>query len=262
MTSACRLVPARTRSAADPMPKQNPAQAAFRSNAPGAGMPIRSAVCAAAFGMKLGIVQVATMTVSISVGASPASFTARAPASLAMSTSDVSDSAMRRLWIPTRSRIHWSLVSMCWARSSLVTTLSGCALPRPVRRAPGMAAGRRRRVVMTDLQREEWISVDGRVEVVRGSQGQGRDALQLALDQPDQGARRRQLEHRGDPELAQRGHAGVPPDRPGDLRDQSAQGLGAGAEHPAVGVGQQRPARVGRVEVRRRTPAAPPRREP
>ena len=71
-----------------PTPKQNPAHAAFRSNAPGAGMPIRSAVCAAAFGMKLGIVQVATITVSISFGASPASLTARAPASLAMSTSD------------------------------------------------------------------------------------------------------------------------------------------------------------------------------
>ena len=62
-----------------PTPKQNPAQAALRSNAPGAGIPIRSAVCAAAFGIGLGIVQVATMTVSISVGVSPASLTARAP---------------------------------------------------------------------------------------------------------------------------------------------------------------------------------------
>jgi hypothetical protein len=97
MTNACRELPARTRSAAEPSPKQNPAQAAFRSNAPGAGMPIRSAVCAAAFGMKFGIVQVATITVSISLAASPASLTARDPASLAMSTSDVPGSAMRRL---------------------------------------------------------------------------------------------------------------------------------------------------------------------
>ena len=103
--------------------------------------------------MKLGIVQVATITVSISLGASPASFTARAPASEAMSTSDVPSSAMRRLWMPTRSRIHWSLVSMRSDRSSLVTTLSGCALPRPVSRAPGVAVGRRRRMVIAALQR-------------------------------------------------------------------------------------------------------------
>ena len=138
-------------------------------------MPIRSAVCAAAFGMKLGIVQVATITVSISFGASPASFTARAPASLAMSTSDVPGSAMRRLWMPTRSRIHWSLVSMRWARSSLVTTLSGWTLPRPMMRAPGDGGGQAQagghRV---GLQRARWISVDGGVEVVRGLQGQGR----------------------------------------------------------------------------------------
>ncbi|OLT01928.1 hypothetical protein BJF90_29915 [Pseudonocardia sp. CNS-004] len=98
-------------------------------------MPIRSAVCAAAFGMGVGMVQVATITVSMSVGAIPASFTARDPASVAMSTSSVPSSAMRRLSMPTRSRIHWSLVSIRWARSSLVTTFSGWLLPSPSSRA-------------------------------------------------------------------------------------------------------------------------------
>ena len=111
-------------------------------------MPIRSAVCAAALGMPFGIVQVATITVSISLGARPESFTAREPASAAMSTSSVPSSAMRRLWMPTRSRIHWSLVSIRWARSSLVTTFSGCVLPIPRSRAPATGGAVRSRTFL------------------------------------------------------------------------------------------------------------------
>ncbi len=106
-------------------------------------MPMISAVCAAALGIVLGIVQVATMTASISAGDTPESLTAREPASAAMSTSRASSGAIRRLWMPTRSRIHWSLVSMRWASSSLVTIRSGWWLPRPSRRAPGTGGASR-----------------------------------------------------------------------------------------------------------------------
>jgi hypothetical protein len=75
--------------------------------------------------MLSGIVQVATMTAPMSDGSSPESLTARAPASAAMSTSRVSFSAMRRLSMPTRERIHSSFVSTRAASSSFVTTRSG-----------------------------------------------------------------------------------------------------------------------------------------
>ena len=71
----------------------------------------------------------------------PASFSARAPASAAMSTSCVSLSAIRRLSMPTRERIHSSLVSTRAASSSLVTTRSGWKLPSPSSRAPGTRLG-------------------------------------------------------------------------------------------------------------------------
>ena len=80
------------------------------------------------------------MTAPISAGSSPESFSARAPASAAMSTSCVSLSAMRRLSMPTRERIHSSLVSTRAASSSLVTTRSGWKLPSPSSRAPGDAS--------------------------------------------------------------------------------------------------------------------------
>ena len=77
------------------------------------------------FGTGLGGVQVATMTASMSPGASPASATAARPACAEMSTSVSSGAHMWRLTMPTRSRIHWSLVSIVRASSSLVTTRSG-----------------------------------------------------------------------------------------------------------------------------------------
>lgn len=71
------------------------------------------------------MVQVATTTAPMSDGASPASATALAPASTAMSVSFSSGLATRRLAMPTRSRIHSSEVSMRCARSWLLTTVSG-----------------------------------------------------------------------------------------------------------------------------------------
>ena len=182
-------------------------------------------------------------------GGSPASFTARVPASAAMSTSGRSFGATRRLRMPTRSRIHSSLVSMVLARSSLETTCSGWVRAEP---GPGDAGAARRRSVMPQPVQGRVVFGTacsaisrGFVEVVRGLERQGRDALELALHQADQGAGGRQLDHRGDAELLQRGHARVPADRPGDLRDEPAQRLGAAVDGGAVGVGQQRQHRVG-----------------
>ena len=50
--------------------------------------------------------------------------------------SDDVGNPMRRSRMPVRSRIHSSLVSIIWARSSLVSTFSGSAVPMPVMRAP------------------------------------------------------------------------------------------------------------------------------
>ena len=47
----------------------------------------------------------------------------------------------RRSWMPVRSRIHSSLVSIIPARSSLVRTLGGSAVPQPVMTAPATPGG-------------------------------------------------------------------------------------------------------------------------
>ena len=51
----------------------------------------------------------------------------------------------------------------------------------------------------------------------------------LALHEADQRPGRWQLQHAGDAAPGERGHAPVPPDRPGDLRDQQPQAFGAGS---------------------------------
>ena len=219
ITSTCRELPARTRSAAAPTPKQNPAQAAFRSNAPGAGMPIRSAVCAAAFGIGLGIVQVATMTVSISVGASPASFTARAPASMAMSTS--SGALPRRCAgsaMPTRSRIHWSLVSMRCGQVVVGDDVVGLGAAQAEEAGARDGGGQAQWVRVLGHECSSACSLISSTAASRSSgvlRASVRDALQLALGEADQGAGGRQLEDRGDPALAQGRRAGVPAHRAG-----------------------------------------------
>ena len=97
----------------------------MRSNAPGATMPSRVATVAAVLGMGASGVQVATMTRSMSAGDRPLAASAFPPAATAMSASVSSGPAIRRLTMPTRLRIHSSLVSTCWAISSLVTTRAG-----------------------------------------------------------------------------------------------------------------------------------------
>ena len=107
------------------------------SYAPGDRMPSRVATWAAALGIWLGIVQVATSTRSMSDAPRPLAASALPPAVTAMSTLDSSGPATRRLAMPTRLRIHSSLVSICRARSSLVTTRAGWCSPRARIRAPG-----------------------------------------------------------------------------------------------------------------------------
>ena len=50
--------------------------------------------------------------------------------------SDVVEPPMWRRWIPVRSRIQSSEVSIVLDNSSFVTTRSGSAMPQPVKRAP------------------------------------------------------------------------------------------------------------------------------
>ena len=88
-------------------------------------MPSRCATTAEMFGIDASALQVATMTRSMSPGDRPPPASALAPASKAMSVTLSSAPANRRLTMPTRLRIHSSLVSTRVARSSLVTTLPG-----------------------------------------------------------------------------------------------------------------------------------------
>ncbi len=87
-------------------------------------MPRRRATVADTLGIGASGVQVATITRSMSSGDRPLAASALPPAMTAMSAR-VSSSAIRRLAMPTRLRIHSSLVSTVAARSSLVTTLAG-----------------------------------------------------------------------------------------------------------------------------------------
>ena len=87
-------------------------------------MPSRAATRVATFGQRSIEEQVATTTRSMSAAVSPEPASAFSAAEVAMSAT-VSASAIRRSAMPTRSRIHSSLVSIVLARSSLVTTREG-----------------------------------------------------------------------------------------------------------------------------------------
>src|SRR4029077_10781336 len=100
-------------------------------------MPSRYATTADTFGINVSVLQVATMTRSMSPGDRPLPASALAPASKAMLVTVSSGPANRRLTMPTRLRIHSSLVSTRAARSSLVTTLPGWYPPNDRTRAPG-----------------------------------------------------------------------------------------------------------------------------
>ena len=88
-------------------------------------------------------VVVARITPSISSGRRPALASAAIPASMA--SCEVVP-PIRRSRMPVRSWIQASLVSMVTDRSSLVTTLSGTAMPQPVMMPPraGIMVGVRR----------------------------------------------------------------------------------------------------------------------
>ena len=88
-------------------------------------MPVRAATRAAMFGDRSMAVQVATMTRSTSSAVTPEFVMAADAALAAITSTGSSSSAMCRVWIPTRLRIHSSFVSTIFARSSLVSTLGG-----------------------------------------------------------------------------------------------------------------------------------------
>ena len=88
-------------------------------------MPSRCATTAETFGIDASVLQVATMTRSMSPGDRPLAASALPPAAQAMSATLSSGAAIRRLAMPTRDLIHSSLVSMVWASSSLVTDRAG-----------------------------------------------------------------------------------------------------------------------------------------
>ena len=97
----------------------------LRSNAAGALMPSLLATRVATFGQRSTEEQVATATMSMSPAPSPEAARAFSAAAAAMSATVSSGAAIRRVWMPTRSWIHASLVSTIWARSSLVSTREG-----------------------------------------------------------------------------------------------------------------------------------------
>ena len=87
------------------------------------------------------------------------------------------------------------------------------------------------------------------VEVVRSLQRQRFDVGQCAPDQTHQRARRRQLDDRGNAEVAERLHAAVPAHWRGYLVDEAADELGPVGDDAAVGVRQQAGAGLGRRET-------------
>src|SRR5450631_1196909 len=103
-------------------------------------MPSRVATVAAVLGIGASVVHVATISRSMSAGDRPLPASAFPPAATAMSASVSSGPAIRRLAMPTRLRIHSSLVSTCWAISSLVTTRVGWYPPNDRIRAPAIAS--------------------------------------------------------------------------------------------------------------------------
>lgn len=88
-------------------------------------MPSLAATRAAMLGERSIAVDVATRTRSMSSGVSPAFARALPAAWKASSSTGSSGPAMWRVLMPTRDRIHSSLVSTMAARSSLVITFAG-----------------------------------------------------------------------------------------------------------------------------------------
>lgn len=88
-------------------------------------MPSLAATRAAMLGERSMAVEVATRTRSMSPGSSPAWARALPAAWKASSSTGSSGPAMWRVLMPTRERIHASLVSTIASRSSLVSTLAG-----------------------------------------------------------------------------------------------------------------------------------------
>jgi hypothetical protein len=96
----------------------------FRSYAAGAETPRRAATRVDTFGQRSTDEQVATTMVSMSAAVKPEFASAFSAAKVAMSAT-VSSPAIRRSSMPTRLRIHSSLVSTISARSALVSTRDG-----------------------------------------------------------------------------------------------------------------------------------------
>jgi hypothetical protein len=88
-----------------------------------------------------------------------------------------------------------------------------------------------------------------RLEVVGRLHCQCGNSRHRALGEADEGAGRGELEHRGDPEVDHGLHAPVPANRAAHLPDEPAQDVGSPRDDLAIGVGQQRDARVADVEV-------------
>src|SRR5215472_473511 len=101
-------------------------------------MPSRLATTAAVLGIITSGVQVATITRSMSAGDRPLPASALPAAATAMSATVSSGPAILLLAIPTRLRIHSSLVSTVAASSSLVTILAGWYPPKASTHALGV----------------------------------------------------------------------------------------------------------------------------
>ena len=102
-----------------------PEQAAPRSNPQAPAMPILSWTRQAVLGKNMSGVVVPTTRNPMSRGVSPAPSIARLAASTARSEVAASASAMWRVRMPVRFRIHASDVSTSFSRSSLVMTRGG-----------------------------------------------------------------------------------------------------------------------------------------
>lgn len=125
MTSARVAAPARIAWSAVASAWVNPEQTTLMSITAGEPMPRRAATRADMLGERSMAVEVATRTMSMSEGCSPAVARALAAACAARSSTGSSGPPTCRVLMPTRLVIHSSLVSTMTARSSLVRTLAG-----------------------------------------------------------------------------------------------------------------------------------------
>src|SRR5579875_3616562 len=216
-------------------------------------MPSRVATTAAVLGISVSGVHVATITRSMSPAGSPLAASALPAAATAMSATVSSGAASRLLAIPTRLRIHSSLVSTRPARSSLVTTFAGWYSPNARIRAPGEPSWMR----MPWFPLSGWLlradglepgvlgdQHPGRGEVGRVLDGEHLDAGQRAAGDARERAAGGQLKERGRAGLPHRAQAQVPPDRGADLGDDPLQPVRAAGDGGAVPVGEHGDRRV------------------